>query len=142
MTPADLGSAPALVDTDVFSHVVWQHGPFSFYEPFLLDRLWVLSFATIAELRYGAERAGWGERRKHELERRIRLCVVVPGTDIVAMRWAALSLRFRDQIGVNDLWIAATALSQDPVLPIISHDRAFERIGAEFGITVVRLDES
>lgn len=140
MTPDDLGDTPVVVDTDVFSQVVWQRGPFDFYEPFLVDRLWVLSFVTVGELRYGARKAGWGEKRSRELERRIRLCVVMPGSDVVATKWAELNTKFRDQIGSNDLWIAACALSQDPLLPIVSHDHAFERIGTEFGITVVRQD--
>lgn len=142
MTPDDLGDSPILVDTNVFSFVVWQRGPTSFYEPFLADRLWALSFATIAELRYGAHKAGWQAKRLTELERRIRLCVALPGSDGVAQRWAELSLRFKDQISENDLWIAACALSLDPVLPIASHDKAFSTIGEAFGVTVVRDDES
>lgn len=60
MTPADLGDSPILLDTDVFSFVVWSRGPAAMYEPFVVNRLWVLSFATVAELRYGAIKAGWG----------------------------------------------------------------------------------
>ena len=140
MSPDDLGNSPIVVDTNVFSFVVWQRGPAEYYEPFLANRLWVLSFATIAELRYGARRAGWLGKRLDELERRIHLCVAIPGSDIVAQRWADLSLRFKDQISENDLWIAACALSQDPTLPIVSHDKAFSTIGEEFGISVVRQD--
>ncbi len=140
MTPEDLGDSPILVDTDVFSFVVWGREPASWYEPYLANRLWVLSFATVAELRYGAHKAGWGERRRTELERRIKLCVSLTGNDVVATRWADLAVRFKDQIGANDLWIAACSLSQDPAIPIATHDSAFERIGHEFGVLVVRRD--
>lgn len=137
MSPEDLGDSAILVDTDVFSFVVWNRGPAALYEPFLAGRLWVLSFATVAELRHGARKAGWGAPRLAELERRIKLCVVLPGNDVVVGRWVDLAMRFKDQIGVNDLWIAACALSQDPVLPIASHDAAFERIGSEFEVPIV-----
>jgi tRNA(fMet)-specific endonuclease VapC len=140
VTPADLGDSPILLDTDVFSFVVWSRGPAAMYEPFVVNRLWVLSFATVAELRYGAIKAGWGPTRLRELDRRIRLCVVVPGTDVVATRWAELNAKFKDQVGMNDLWIAACALSQNPVLPVASHDHAFEMIAAEFDLPVVRIN--
>lgn len=97
MTPEDLGDSPVLVDTNVFSYVVWERGPHDYYEPYLTDRLWALSFVTVAELRYGAHHAGWGERRLRELERRVRLCVVMPGSDAVSSRWADLSLKSERQ---------------------------------------------
>ena len=140
MSPEELGDSAILVDTDVFSFVVWKRGPAALYEPYLADRLWVLSFATVAELRHGARKADWGERRFAELERRIKLCVVLSGSDAVVSRWVDLAMRFKDQIGVNDLWIAACAVSQEPVLPIASHDAAFGRIGAEFNIPIVHHD--
>ncbi len=142
MTPDELGDSPILVDTDVFSWAVWDREPAAWYRPFLDDRIWVLSFATVAELRHGALKAEWGAARQSTLEQRIRLCVVQPGTDAVATKWAELSRRFHRQIGMNDFWIAACSLVQDPTLPIASHDDAFSRIGAEFGIPIVRLDES
>ena len=83
MTPADLGDSPILLDTDVFSFVVWSRGPAAVYE---------------------------------------------------------LNAKFKDQVGMNDLWIAACALSQNPVLPVASHDHAFEMIAAEFNLPVVRIN--
>ena len=62
-------------------------------------------------------------------------------TDAVSSKWAELNLKFKDQIGVNDLWIAACAMSQQPALPVASHDRGITRIGSQLGITVVRQDE-
>ena len=138
MIPADLGAAPLLVDTDVFSYVVWHREPFSWYKPFLVNRLWILSFATVGELRHGAMRAKWGTAKLTTLQNRIDLCVVASATDAMTHHWAKLSTRFHDQIGINDLWIAATALAQDPPLAIVSNDKAFERIGNDFGLTVVR----
>lgn len=138
MRPGDLGDSPILVDTDVFSFVVWNRGPAAFYEPFLVNRIWVLSFATVAELRYGAHKARWGETKRADLERRIQLCVVVPGDNQVVDHWVDLTLNYKDQIGVNDLWVAACALSQSPALAIATNDGTLERIGTELGLTVVR----
>ena len=144
MTPDDLGDSPILADTNVFSFVVWEREPGPWYEPFLADRLWLLSFATVAELRHGALKAGWGAAKQQELERRIRLCVVLPGTDLVATKWADLARRYDGQMGRNgnDLWIAACALAQDPVVPIATHDSAFSGIGSTFGIPIVHRDEA
>jgi len=138
VSPDDLGDSPVVIDTDVFSLVVSQHGPYRWYEPYLSGRLWVLSFATVAELRYGAGKAGWGAKRREELERRIGLCVVLPGNNAVARNWAELNQRFASQIGINDLWIAATALAQSPTLPLLTNDQTLDAVGSSFGLTVVR----
>lgn len=138
MTPQDLGESPAIIDTDVFSFVVWNRGPYEWYEPFLENRHWVLSFATVGELRYGALKAGWGRKRRDELERRIRLCTVIPGGDVVATKWSELHRNFANQISDNDLWIAASALSQDPILPLITNDATLDRVATAFKLTVVR----
>ena len=138
MIPQDLGESPAIIDTDVFSFVVWNRGPYEWYESFLEHRYWVLSFATVAELRYGALKANWGQERRNKLERRIRLCTVIPGGDVVATKWSELYRQFADQVSVNDLWIAASALSQNPTLPLITNDAGLDRVATAFGLAVVR----
>ena len=66
-----------------------------------------LSFATIAELRAGALIAGWGERRRHQLEERIgRHYVPLGATDQVTEKFAEIFSRLRDQLsggGINDM---------------------------------------
>lgn len=138
MTPQDLGDSPVIIDTDVFSFVVWKKDPYQWYEPFLEDRPWVLSFATVAELRHGALKADWGQKRTNELERRVRLCTIIPGADIVATKWSELYGKFAKQVSDNDMWIAASALSQNPTLPLITNDAGLDRVATEFGLTVVR----
>ena len=140
MTPEDLGDGPILLDTNVFSFAYTGRDPASWYGPFLAGRLWLLSFATVGELRHGALKAGWGTGKRTALERRIGLCVVVPGTDTVAASWARLARQYDGQLGRNgnDLWIAACALAQDPIVPIATHDSVLARIGAASGIRIVR----
>ena len=137
MKPEDLGDSGILLDTGVFSIMTSRRQPYQLYAPFLADRLWVLSFATVAELRFGALNAGWGDTKRQNLESRIKLCVVLPGSDAVSTAWAEFNKKFADQIGVNDLWIAATALSQVPGLPIATHDNTLKRVATKAGLTII-----
>lgn len=137
MRPDDLGGSGILLDTGVFSTMMAKRPLYDYFEPFLANRFWLLSFATVAELRYGALNANWGDAKRQELERRIGLCVVLPGNDAVSAAWAMLNRKFKDQIGVNDLWIAATALAHMPTLPIATLDRTLQKVAAQSGLTVV-----
>ena len=56
------------------------------------------------------------------------------------LAWLPLVTLVVASVGMNDLWIAACALSQNPVLPVASHDHAFEMIAAEFNLPVVRIN--
>lgn len=90
----------------------------------------VISFATVSELRYGAMKAGWGDFRRHGLERDLDEYSVTGAEDpllatCAELRWTAyqrghaLSQKVHDA----DRWIAATALHLD--LDLISDDRVF-----------------
>ena len=53
----------------------------------------LLAFQTVAELRYGALRAGWGELRRRRLDRSVaRLTVVQPDDEMLTVRPAARRL--------------------------------------------------
>lgn len=90
------------------------------------------SVISEGELTYGALRLGRGRRR--ELLDEISLLLndlagVVPVTRAVASLYGAIKsdLAARGQlIGVNDLWIAATAVSAD--MTLVSGDKGFRRI--------------
>jgi predicted nucleic acid-binding protein len=45
--------------------------------------VWVLPFVVVAEMRFGAEVAGWGARRRGVLERLVARAGVVPPLDAV-----------------------------------------------------------
>jgi predicted nucleic acid-binding protein len=54
------------------------------YRLYLRGRNIVLSFATVAELRYGAYKANWGERKLGNLEAQIRKRTVeMPDSELV-----------------------------------------------------------
>jgi tRNA(fMet)-specific endonuclease VapC len=89
----------------------------------------VISVVTAAELRAGAIRSGWGERKRNELEATINAYVAVDVDDQIADVWARLKAECLQQgrnVGLNDLWIAATGVRLD--CPVASLDQDFARI--------------
>jgi len=60
----------------------------------LLERVaWVLPFTVVAELRFGAEVAAWGARRRGVLERLIASTAVLPPIDAVTDAYVDLRTR-------------------------------------------------
>ncbi len=123
---------PVVIDTDVFSSLLVDGSALARrYSPLLVGRPAFLSFQTVAELRFGAVRRGWGAARMARLEAQIaRAEIVHTGPDLtdayVKLRVAceraghALSQREHDA----DRWIAATALRLG--ISLVSNDRIFE----------------
>ncbi len=57
-----------LVDTDAFTHL-WQNtATANSLAVHLVGAVPVISFTTVAEVHFGAEKAGWGPRRISQLE--------------------------------------------------------------------------
>lgn len=121
-----------VVDTNVFSaDLLRTTRPLvDLYRPILAGRRFLISFQTLAEIRYGLQRRQWGEERLRRAEAHIgRAEVVWPGPALlvtfVALRVAceqaghALGQAQHD----TDRWIAATAVHLG--LPLVSHDRVF-----------------
>lgn len=76
------GQSPVVVDTMLASAIIVgakrdpQRDLLDRYEQHLLGRPLVLSFVSVAELRYGSRRAGWGAARLHQLESWLRQVAV------------------------------------------------------------------
>lgn len=128
MTPPNRG--PVVVDTDVFSALLAPDSPLARrYDPVLAGRPALLSFQTVAELRFGALRRGWGSSRRLRLEI-ARAEIVHTGHHLVDtyvdLRIAceraghALGQRGHDA----DRWIAATAVRLG--ISLVSNDRIFD----------------
>jgi predicted nucleic acid-binding protein len=136
LKPGDVPAGPILVDTDVFSWLAWQRGAHLTFGPLLVGHLLVISFATVGELRAGAVKAGFQPKRRNELEALIKRYVVAPANDAVTERFAEIYAAFKGRLrgdGINDMWIAATALAQTTALPIATGNRAdFELIATKF----------
>jgi len=59
-------SAAIVVDTMIASAWLGVRGTArrTRWEPLLVKSIWVLPFTVVAEMRFGAEVAGWGARRR------------------------------------------------------------------------------
>ena len=70
---------PVVVDTSVFGAGLLKVRALLAvsYQPFLVGRAVFISFVTVAELRYGARRAGWGDSRLRRLDTRIASAEIV-----------------------------------------------------------------
>jgi predicted nucleic acid-binding protein len=90
----------------------------------------VLAFQTVAELRYGALLARWGELRRRHLERGIATLTVAQPDDRTVDLYAQLRAdchrtghALGNKLHDGDRWIAATALRLNS--PLVSHDGLF-----------------
>lgn len=128
-------SAEVVVDTMIAS--AWlgvrETARRSRWEPLLRRSIWVLPFPVVAEMRFGAEVAGWGARRRGVLERLVVSSKVMPPLAEVTDAYVDLRtwcVRNGHGLGAKDheadRWIAAVALSSR--LPLASEDSIFDNI--------------
>lgn len=132
--------AHALVDTSVF--IALESGR-TVDRRKLPDRAGVsLSVVTLAELTAGVLAA-------RDTETRIRRMATLDGVadiDVVpvdqpaAVAWARLRALLEERnrrLNVNDLWIAATALSRG--IPVVTQDDDFEPLEGASGLQIIRV---
>ena len=82
----DSSRGPVVVDTGVFgARLTRTRQDLAFrYRMLLNERPAVISYVTLAELRFGAELAGWGLRRRQRLEEELaRVEIVWPGPSLI-----------------------------------------------------------
>jgi predicted nucleic acid-binding protein len=101
------------------------------YRGLIGSRPVLLAFQTVAELRYGARRASWGELRRRRLERFFTETTILEPDDEMSNVYA--NLRYQCQkighplaqkVHDGDRWIAAAAIQLH--LPLVSHDAVFD----------------
>lgn len=122
---------PIVIDTDVFSaDLVPGSRLTERYAPLITGRPAFISFQTVAELRYGAIRRGWGHARMLRLEAKVqRVEVVHSGPELVAVYaqlradCEAAGHALAQKSHTADRWIAATAIRLG--LPLVSNDGIF-----------------
>ena len=131
MNPIDLPAGPILADTNVFS-IVWRGKPTAKdWTPFYVGRLATVSFVTVGEVLKGAIKSGWSQASLDDFERQLRTYEVIPGTIAVARAYARIKAALEPRglsVEDNDVWIAASALSQPVPLPILTTDSDMDRI--------------
>ncbi len=126
----------SILDTNIVSYLMKGGRLAEMYEPFLEGRLLAITFITVGELYFGAEKASWGEKRRKRLEATLRNFVIIPYDNEVARCYGQLvAEREKDgrSISPNDAWIAACAVRHAMVL--VTHNaKHFEGIS---GLKVV-----
>jgi predicted nucleic acid-binding protein len=93
----------------------------------------LLAFQTVAELRYGALHAGWGDLRRRALDRQLGAWTVVRSDDRTITLYAELRHQcvlaghpLGAKVHDGDRWIAATALRVAGA--VVSEDRIFGNV--------------
>ena len=128
-----------LVDTDVLSYIAWKRPQAQSFLPLVEGKLLAISFVTVGEMYFGAAKRGWGELRTSKMEKILRRYTTIPGTYNVAQRYGQVKRAFRDQVGENDMWIAATALAHR--MPVVTNNlKHFEPMGERLGFGLVHPD--
>lgn len=111
-----------ILDTNIMSYLMRGDQLAEDYAPRLQGHLLAISFVTVGELHFGAEKANWGKKKRAELERTLRNFVVVPyDHEIVHCHGRLVAERQRNgkPIAINDSWIAACAVRHR--IPLITH---------------------
>lgn len=136
--PDDEGHSLLLLDTTVLTFLTDDRKDRSDWDTVVSGRTPVLAFITVGEILHGTLRANWRKKQIAEIEALLRAYPVIPGTIGVARKYAELRRWFYEQIGDNDLWIAACALIQPEPLPLATADSDFDRIATKFPLQIVR----
>ena len=118
-----MNDAEVILDTNVVSYLM-RGGPLAeAYAPHMQKRLLAITFVTVGELYFGAEKGRWGERKRWELEAALHNFVVIPYDHEIARCYGRLVAE-RQQIGKpiapNDAWIAACAVRHG--VSLITHN--------------------
>ena len=136
-----MSDAKIILDTNIVSYLM-KGGPLAeAYEPHIQNRLLAITFITVGELYFGAEKGNWGEKKRAELETTLRNFVVIPYDHEIARSYGRLVAE-RQQNGKpitpNDAWIAACTVRHS--VPLVTHNaKDFEGIT---GLQVITADSA
>lgn len=116
-------SPKIILDTNIVSYSMKGANEAKRYTSHLAGKLLAITFVTVGELYYGAEKARWGEARRKRLEETLRNFVVVPYDYEIARCYgrvrASIEAKGRP-VSDNDLWMAACAIRHGT--PLVTHN--------------------
>jgi predicted nucleic acid-binding protein len=102
----------------------------SVYRPHLINKLVALSFVTVGELLFWANKRKWSNRKIADLYTRLKSTVIVPYDLALCETYGSLKAKLQESgrvVADNDLWIAACSIRHS--IPLVSNNRAhFEGI--------------
>lgn len=145
MKPDDVPAGPLLIDTDVATWLLTGVRAAEPWQPFLRGHLLALSFVNVGELLALPLSRGWGSTRMAAWSEAIRRnFVVLPFDAAITERWAPLHVKYRGHLqrgGANDLWVAATALSASPPLPLVTNNLSdFTKVAVDYPLRLIHPD--
>lgn len=73
-----VAGAEILLDTNIVSYLMRGGELADRYRPNLKGKLLAMSFVTVGELYFGAEKRGWGELKRRSLDAMLNSLVAVP----------------------------------------------------------------
>ncbi len=114
-----------IADMNVISYLMKGTELGQRYKPHLAGKVVGIVFVTVAEMYYGAEKNGWGEKRRQQLEEHLKNFVVLPYSNEIA-RVVVERERMGRPVNWPDAWIAATAVWHRT--PLVTHDGDFAGI--------------
>lgn len=131
-------AAEAVVDTSVLLAAESGRG----LNTARMPRRYAISVVTFAELHAGVLAAPDVATRavRHETLDAVADVAILPIDETVGVRWAELRALLAEagrRTGVNDLWIAATALAYG--IPVVTQDADFDAVEGLGGLRVVRV---
>ena len=145
MTPEDVPAGPLLIDTDVATWLLTAVREAEPWQPLLRGHLLTLCFINVGELLALPISRSWGSTRTAVWRQAVRRnFVVLPFDAAITEQWASLHVKYRGHLqrgGANDLWVAASALSADPPLPLATNNLSdFAKIANDHPLHLVHPD--
>jgi tRNA(fMet)-specific endonuclease VapC len=132
---SQVSRGPVVIDTGVFgpplTRRTWPLG--ESYRPLVEGRAALVSFVTVAELRYGARLAEWGPQRLRRLDRELERAETIWLRLELIASYVALRcwcVRAGHALGQKDheadRWVAATAMWLG--VPVVAHEAIFANV--------------
>ncbi len=119
-----MNEAKIVLDTNIVSYIMKGDPIAKTYVKHIQNKLLAISFITVGELYYGAEKANWGTERRQKLETTLRNYVVIPYDHEIARCYGEIAAVRKGKgkpISLHDAWIAACAVRHGA--PLVTHNR-------------------
>ena len=125
-----MSSSKIIIDTNIVSYIMKGRPEATAYAPHLKGKLVTISFITVGELYYGAEKKRWGQDKRMQRETHLRNFVVIPYDHEIAKHYGRIVAERQRQgvpISISDAWIAACAVRHKVAL-VTHNPKDFELI--------------
>ncbi len=118
-----MSDSKVILDTCIVSYLMRGGSEAERYARHVEGKLLAISFITVGEMYFGAEKARWGEQKRQKLETTLRNFLVIPYDHEIARCYGRLvseRQRIGKPIAPNDAWIAACTVRHGA--PLITHN--------------------